>query len=162
VFANSTGLPTLRDLVGHIAYDEAWVPHLLTGQTMDEVGSRNYGGDLLGEDPKGSYAELAAAARDSGRQANDLDRVVHCSFGDCSTEEYLRQLIVARSIGSDSIATAVGADTPLTAELAQAVWDGLTPRVELWRQVGVLYPEVPVPGSAPIRDRLLGLVGQHP
>ena len=68
----------------------------------------------------------------------------------------------ARSIGAESIAAAVGADRRLTEELAEAVWDGLSPRAEMWRQVGVLYPEVPMPAGAPVRDRLLGLAGQDP
>lgn len=117
VFTNNTGPSTLNDVVRHIAYDEAWVPHLLAGRTMDEVGRDTFD-DPLGTDAKGTYARIAAAARDAGHQIDTLDATVHCSFGDCSTEEYLWQLIVARSLGAETIAKAIGADSPLSEELA--------------------------------------------
>jgi hypothetical protein len=45
---------SLRDIVNYHAYDSAWVPDVLAGKTMAEVGAA-YDGDLLGTDPKGSY-----------------------------------------------------------------------------------------------------------
>jgi hypothetical protein len=41
---------TLRDIVARHAYDEAWIPDLLAGRRVDEVGDR-WSGDLLGSDP---------------------------------------------------------------------------------------------------------------
>lgn len=63
VFAGNTAVTTLHDFVRHQAYDEAWVPALLAGKTIDEVGATIYDGDLLGADPKGSYDRIAADAR---------------------------------------------------------------------------------------------------
>ena len=40
------GKPTLRDIINYHAYDSAWVPDVLAGKTMAEVGSTN-DGDLL-------------------------------------------------------------------------------------------------------------------
>ncbi|CAA9226969.1 MAG: hypothetical protein AVDCRST_MAG93-709, partial [uncultured Chloroflexia bacterium] len=42
---------TLRDVVNSMAYDIAWIPDMLTGRTMDEIGRDKFQGDLLGDDP---------------------------------------------------------------------------------------------------------------
>ena len=53
--AAPTSVPTLREIIGYHAYDDAWVPDMLAGRTMDEVGQDAFKGDLLGDDPKGSF-----------------------------------------------------------------------------------------------------------
>src|ERR1039457_7246864 len=75
-------VPTLRTIIGYHASDDAWVPDMLAGRTMDEAGQDKFGGDLLGEDPKGRFAALVEIACAAARALDDLDRVVHLSFGD--------------------------------------------------------------------------------
>src|SRR5262249_51616834 len=48
--------PTLRQIIGYHAYDDAWVPDMLAGLTMDEAGRDKFDGDLLGDDPRGRFA----------------------------------------------------------------------------------------------------------
>ena len=43
--------PTLREVINYHAYDDAWVPDLLAGRTMAEVGSDEHQGNLLGRRP---------------------------------------------------------------------------------------------------------------
>jgi hypothetical protein len=74
--------PTLRAIVNSHAHDDAWVPEMLAGRTMAEVGPEAYHGDLLGEDPKASFARLVENACAAASALTDLDRTVHCSFGD--------------------------------------------------------------------------------
>jgi hypothetical protein len=40
--------PSLRTLVNHHAYDDAWVPDMLAGRTMADAGADTFDGDLLG------------------------------------------------------------------------------------------------------------------
>ncbi|MET0864678.1 MAG: hypothetical protein ABWZ98_10120, partial [Nakamurella sp.] len=40
----------LRKAINHYTYDNAWVPDMVAGRTMDEVGRDRYDGDLLGAD----------------------------------------------------------------------------------------------------------------
>ena len=40
----------VRELVNHVTGEQLWAPHLLGGQTIEEVGDR-YDGDVLGEYP---------------------------------------------------------------------------------------------------------------
>src|SRR4051794_597268 len=74
--------PTLREIIDYHAYDDAWMPDMLAGKTMDEVGRTTFDGDLLGDDPKGRFSDIVQKACAAARQLDDLDRVVHLSFGD--------------------------------------------------------------------------------
>jgi len=74
--------------VNYHAYDDSWVPDTLSGRTMDESGKTQFDGDLLGDDPKASFAAIADKACDAASQLDDLDRPVHLSFGDYTAREY--------------------------------------------------------------------------
>ena len=79
---------TLRQIVSYHASDDAWVPDMLAGKTMEEAGKAKFDGDLLGDDPKGSFATIVEAACAAASSLDDLDRTVHCSFGDYTAREY--------------------------------------------------------------------------
>lgn len=85
---------TLREVINYHAYDDAWVPDMLAGRTMDEVGQDAFKGDLLGDNPQANFADIVAkaCAATEALSESDLDRVVHCSFGDFPAREYLMQL----------------------------------------------------------------------
>ena len=108
------GVPTLWQVIAYHAYDDAWVPDMLAGRTMEEVGKDAFDGDLLGADPRGSLAELvekkpAAAAR----RVSDLEATVHCSFGDYTTREYFWQINGFRGLRAHDIAVVIGVDPTL-------------------------------------------------
>lgn len=54
-------------VVEQYAYDDTWVPDLLAGRTMDEVGRHRFDGDLLGDDPNARIARIADAASAAAR-----------------------------------------------------------------------------------------------
>ena len=58
----------LRQAINHYAYDNSWVPDMLAGRTMDEVGSDRFDGDLLGGDPGGNLEGISAAAWAAARK----------------------------------------------------------------------------------------------
>ena len=64
---------SVRELVNYLAYDDAWVPDVLAGKTIAEVGTK-YDGDLLGEDPKASSARYAQRANDAAKDFSDFER----------------------------------------------------------------------------------------
>lgn len=74
------GKLTLRDIVNSHAYDSAWVPDVLASKTLTEVGS-TYDGDLLGNDPKGSYRRYSEQAIAAALELKNPDNVVHLSYG---------------------------------------------------------------------------------
>jgi hypothetical protein len=152
----------LRQAINHYAYDNSWVPDMLAGRTMDEVGRDRFDGDLLGSDPRGNLERISAAARDAARTVTDRDAIVHCSYGDVPTWDYFWQLNVARTIGAHDVAKLIGADNPLSEELARGMWEGTGAAAPMWRSMGIFRSPVPVSAEAPWRDRFLALTGRQP
>lgn len=158
----SQGKITLREVVNYHAYDDAWVPDMLAGKTMDEAGKTNYEGDLLSDDPKGNFARIVADACAAVQVHDDLERTVHCSFGDYSAHDYLKQTIFFRGLRAHDIADVIGVDSTLPPELVQGLWTELSPVAEEWRAIGVYGPKIEVPEDAPLQSKLLGLTGRKP
>jgi uncharacterized protein (TIGR03086 family) len=152
---------TLRELINYHAYDDAWVPDVLAGRTIEEVGGK-YAGDLLGDHPKLNFASIVETAVLAVRGFDDPDRTVHLSYGDWPAREYLKHITSFRGLRTYDIAKLIGADTTLPADLVQGLWDEIAPSAEEWRKLGVYGPAVPVPEGAPLQDRLLGLTGRQP
>ena len=150
---------TLRRIINYHAYDDAWVPDVLAGKTIEEVGDK-YDGDLLGDHPKLSFAALAETAVLAVRAFDDLDRTVHLWYGDYPAREYLKHITSFRGLRVYDIARFIGVDTTMPGDLVQGLWDEIAPEAELWRKMGVFGPAVEVPESAPLQDRLLGLTGR--
>jgi len=153
--------PTLREIINYHAYDDAWVPDMLAGKTMDQAGKDNFAGDLLADDPRANFAALVEKACSAARALDDLDRVVHCSFGDYSAREYLWQINSFRGLRAYDIATVIGVDPALSDDLVQGLWDEISPHADEWRKYGVFPAAVPVPESAPLLHRLLGITGRQ-
>jgi hypothetical protein len=152
----------LRQAVNHHAYDDAWVPDLLAGRTMEEVGRDRFDGDLLGDDPRGNLARISAAAVAAARAVTDREATVHCSYGDVPAWDYFWQLNIARTLAAHDVAALIGLDSPLSDELARGMFEGTEPAAEMWRSFGIYRAPVPVPDTAPWRDRYLALTGRQP
>lgn len=155
---------TLRTIINYHAQDDAWVPDILAGKTMDEVGKDRFAGDLLGDDPKASFAKYveAACAAVKALSDEDLDRVVHLSYGDYPVREYLQHVSYFRGIRVYDIARIIGVSTKMPDDLVQGMWDILRPHAEEWRKMGVFKPEVKVPDDASLQDKFLGMIGRQP
>jgi len=154
--------PTLREIINSHAYDDAWVPDMLAGRTMAEAGVDNFKGDLLGDEPKRRFAEIVETACAAARVLDDLDRTVHCSFGDFPARGYLWQTNMFRGLRAHDIAKVIGIEFELPEALVQGIWDEISPKAEEWRALGVFAKAVAVPEDAPLLDRLLGLTGRNP
>jgi uncharacterized protein (TIGR03086 family) len=152
---------TLRELVNYHACDDAWVPDVLAGRTIEEVGDE-HAGDLLGDHPKLNFASIVETAVLAVRDFADLDRTVHLSYGDWPAREYLKHITSFRGLRVHDIAKLIGADTTMAPDLVQGLWEVLSPQAEEWRKLGVYGPAVPVREDAPLQDRLLGLTGRQP
>lgn len=154
--------PTLREIVNYHAYDDAWVPEMLAGRTMREVGEEKFKGDLLGEDPHGAFGAIVECACAAAAGFEDFDRTVHCSFGDFPARHYFWQINQFRALRAHDIAKVIGVDATLPAELVEGIWQEVRPHAEEWRAIGVFGAAIPVPEDAPLQERLLGLTGREP
>jgi uncharacterized protein (TIGR03086 family) len=82
----------VRALVNHVTVEQLWVPHLLRGETVQQVGDR-YDGDQLGEDPLEAW-DLAVDEALSAWSDTSPDEIVHLSFGDVPALEYAEQMLL--------------------------------------------------------------------
>jgi uncharacterized protein (TIGR03086 family) len=160
--SDTENVPTLREIVNYHAYDDAWIPDMLAGRTIEEAGEHRFDGDLLGDDPVAGFHAIVDLACTAAEKLDDLERTVHLSYGDYTARQYLWQANSFRGLRSRDIAKAIGADTILPDELVQALWEEISPNAEEWRAIGVFAAAVPVPDDAPLQERLLGLTGRNP
>jgi hypothetical protein len=153
------GDATLRQIVNYHAYDSAWVPDVLAGKTIAEVGE---GFEHIKTDADCNYRRYSEMAIAAARGLDDPERTVHLSYGDFPAREFLRHVTSFRGFRTYDIAKWIGAGTELPPDLVQGMWDELAPDMDAWRAMGVYGPAVPVPDDSPLQDRLLGLSGRDP
>jgi uncharacterized protein (TIGR03086 family) len=150
---------TIRELVNYHAYDDAWVPDVLAGKTIAEVGDK-YDGDLLGDDPKGSSAKYAGIANEAAKGFTDFEKMVHLSYGDFSASDYFKHITVFRSYRAWDMAKFLGVEPELSDELLQGMWDEFEPEAEGWRKMGVFGSQVEVADDADLLTKVLALSGR--
>src|SRR6478609_10966461 len=67
---------TVRDLVEHLVGEQLWVPLLLGGSTIEEVGDR-FDGDVLGDDPQAAARSASSAAIAAAQERLPTGGTVH-------------------------------------------------------------------------------------
>ncbi len=152
---------SVRDLVNHLAVEQLWVPNLLAGATLDEVGTR-YDGDVLGDDPLSVWEKASAAAREAWLSPGALRRTVHVSFGLVPAEEYGWQMTLDLAVHGWDLATALGRPNPVPDVLAGRLLDVLRPMIDDWQGLGLFDPPVAAGRNAAAPDRLVALLGRRP
>ena len=149
----------VRALVNHVTGEQLWAPHLVAGETIEQVGDR-YDGDVLESDP-------AALVRDASQRSSaafagaDLDAIVHLSFGDVPCREYLLQMLTDAEVHGWDLAVATGQDTAVDPEVAAALLPSLAEQEELIRGSGVFGEAQPVGADADDATRVLAMLGRQ-
>ena len=151
----------VRALVNHVLGELLWIPPLLDGRTIAEVGER-FDGDMLGDDPLGAWRSAATEALAAASQPGAQDRTVHLSFGDFSGGEYLGQVTSDVIIHTWDLARAVGASHLLSAPAVGFVNDFLSPQIDAWRAAGAFGPAADTDADADAQARLLAQTGRSP
>ena len=151
---------TLRDILALHAMDEAWVPDLLAGKTIEEVGDR-WKGDLLGADPIANYLALNLVAEEAAlNEFLDVDATTaHFSYGDYPLREGFIHIAVYRAFQAWMIARLVGMDYSLPPQVVDGMNEWVVPHIADWRAIGVFPPAQPVPEGADAESTLLHTVG---
>src|ERR1700710_3052226 len=80
---------TMSGLLANHAKDEAWVPDVIAGKTIEEVGD-TWKGDLLGTDPVGNYDKLNDLATAAVRKPIADGQIAHLSYGDFPVADFLQ------------------------------------------------------------------------
>jgi uncharacterized protein (TIGR03086 family) len=150
----------VRDLVNHVVGEDLWVPPLLAGSTIAEVGDR-FDGDVLGTDPKAAWTAASAGAVRTVEADGAMDRIVHLSFGDFPGGEYTLQLFADHLIHAWDLARAIGADEHLDEELVASCATWFEATEEAYRSAGAIAARPPVPGDADAQTLLLARWGRR-
>jgi len=150
----------VRTLVNHVCGEQLWAPHLVDGETIAQVGDR-YDGDVLGDDPKGTFRRAVEASTAAFSRA-DLDELVHLSFGDVPCRTYLEQMLTDAEVHGWDLAKALGEDADLEPETASYLLPGIVAQEELLRSSGMFAEPVPVADDADDATKLLGILGRRP
>jgi uncharacterized protein (TIGR03086 family) len=148
----------VRVLVNHLVYENRWIPPLLEGQTIAQVGDR-FDGDLLGDDPATAWDQAAKEAERSVMTA-DLAALVHLSRGDVPGEEYLFEVMSDLAIHGWDLARAIGDDETLDPETVDVLYDQMKPMEQLLKASGAYGPIVEPPPDADRQTQLLAIFGR--
>ena len=149
----------VRDIVLRHAYDEAWIPDLLAGRTIEEVGDR-WKSVLESDDPIATYDAIHDTAT-VAMSASDLDQgmTLHFSYGDYPFREGILHPTSYRAFQSWQIARLVGSPFHFSPALIAGLNELLLPEVPMLRGFGVFPPEQTPPSGADDETRLLCAVG---
>jgi uncharacterized protein (TIGR03086 family) len=149
----------VRALVNHVLAELLWVPPLLAGQTIEEVGDR-FDGDVIGDDPLAAWDAAAAEALAAAEVDGAQERTVHLSFGDFPGSEYLGQVTSDVVIHTWDLAQSLGADAALGDSLVVFVEAFLGPQIDAWRSAGAFGPAVEGSGDVDAQAALLARTGR--
>lgn len=150
---------TVRDLVNHVSYEQRWIPPLLAGATVEEVGDR-FEGDLLGSHPKVVALDVVQKAQAAVPSTITPGTVVHSASGDVPTDEYLRQHAADYLVHSWDLAAGAGLDRGLDPELVAAVATWFVPYEEQYRKMGLTAVRPSKEAETP-QGQLLGAFGRE-
>lgn len=150
----------VRELVNHVAGECAWIPPLLAGKTIAEVGD-SIPGDVLGQDPAAAWRRVASDALDAATDPAALTRTVHLSSGESTGAAYLAEVSADLIIHAWDLAHALGRGDRLPDALVEHAAATLGPQVEEWRAAGALGDAIEVPADSDPQTRLLAMVGRR-
>ena len=150
----------VRALVHHVCTEQLWAPHLVDGETIEQVGDR-YDGDVLGDDPKAAFRHAVERSKAAFQRA-DLGAIVHLSFGDVPCRVYLDQMLTDAEVHGWDLATALGDEAELEPETASYLLPGMEAQEELIRSSGAFGDPVPADDDADDAAKLLALLGRRP
>lgn len=150
----------VRNLVNHVAAEDLWIPPLLSGKTLAEIGNQ-FDGDVLGDSP-----QLAAGV--AGRRAAEaitpeaMQKTVDLSRGPTPAASYIEEMFADHLIHSWDLAASIGAGRNLPDDLVSACYTFFLKEAEHWRAGGAFANAVEVPEDASTQDKLIALTGRHP
>lgn len=148
----------VRQLLRHMVYELAWVPDLLAGRTLAQIGDK-YEGDILGRDPLASWQDAQQAAITAANMV-DLKGTVHLSYANVTAEDNLYECGGDVFIHGWDMARAIGVDDSLDPKLAKIIYDKVRPRAQEFAASGLFGKPIKVASDAPIATKLLAFYGR--
>ncbi len=150
----------VRDLVNHLVSEQLWVPPLMAGRTIGEVGDQ-FDGDVLGDDPRAEWATASAGAVGALAEPGAVDRTVHLSFGDTTAADYIGQLTLDLTVHAWDLARAIGYQEEMPNDLVAVILETAKGFADRWEGGEIFAPPIPVPGCTDDLTELLALLGRR-
>jgi len=149
----------VRALVNHLVYEYLWVPELLRGATIEEVGDR-FDGDVLGANPVAAWSAASEAAR-AAIHSTPPDTTVNVSWGQISAGEYVTQFVTDVAAHGWDIARGIGADDTIDSVVVRALLPGVEEHAGDLAASGMFGTPVQTAADADPQTRLLALLGRQ-
>jgi uncharacterized protein (TIGR03086 family) len=150
----------VRTLVNHVTVEQLWVPPLVNGSDVADIGDR-LDGDQLGSDPVAAWESALKDSKASFGAPGALDGTVILSRGEIPAAEYCWEMTTDALIHSWDLARGIGADETLDAELVDLVYERTLPFAAELQKTGLFAPPVPTPDDAPLPTKLLAIFGRR-
>jgi uncharacterized protein (TIGR03086 family) len=149
----------VRQLLNHLTSETMWTAPMLDGATIEEVGDR-FDGDVLGDDPRATFARSADEALEAVEGA-PLDRIIHMSVGDSPAARYVIELTLDFLVHGWDLAKAIDADPSMDPEVSATMYEALVTFEPMLRASGVFGERVPTDDADDVQVKLLGLLGRR-
>lgn len=150
---------TVRDVTRHLTSEHLWAPHLLRGESVEQVGNR-YDGDVLGEHPRTAWAAACEASMAAWART-DPEVEVQLSVGATPASEYAEQMLLDLTVHAWDVARGAGLDERLDPACVQHVLGYARARHDELASAGIFDPAVDTRSDDP-QDQLLALLGRRP
>ncbi len=151
----------VRNLVNHLVAEQLWVPPLLAGKRVADLGAGFATGDVLGADPVAAWDAAADAAAAAFAEPGALERTVHLSYADRPGGEYAREMMFDLVVHSWDLARGISGNETLDPALVEAVYAALEPDTDL-SATGQFDEPVPVPAESDEQTKLIAFTGRRP
>lgn len=151
---------TVSELANHVVGEHLWAPHILAGETIESVGDR-YDGDVVGEDPHGSWSRATARSVPAFEGVADDEQPVHLSFGTVPADEYCNQMLLDLVVHGWDLAMALRAAPDLDAQAVATALAYCRARADMIAGSGVFAAPVATDSGSDL-DQLVALLGRSP
>jgi uncharacterized protein (TIGR03086 family) len=151
----------VRELVNHVVSGNLWVPELVGGKTIDEVGDR-LDGDQLGDDATAAYDASAQMAAAAFRAPDAMSAPAGVSYGPVPGEVYCGHRFIDVLIHGWDIAKSTNQDTKLPEDLVEACWEVGEPQKELLAGSSMFGEDRSASAGSDRQSQLLAMLGRQP
>lgn len=148
----------LKALLNHLVYEILWVPDIVAGKTIEEVGDK-YDGDVLGSDPVKAWDEAIDKAS-KAVEAADLNGPAHLSYAETTNQKYITEIASDVLIHGWDVGQSISCSVIFDPELARAFYDAFLPRQEEMIKSGAFGTIIEAPDEASVQTKLLALFGR--
>jgi uncharacterized protein (TIGR03086 family) len=154
---------TTRDVIEHMLTELSWLPDILDGQTIGEVGDR-YDADFINDTANDLSVvwQHAADRAEASILDVDMEEVAHLSYGDVSIEQYLEQAASDQLIHAWDVAEAIGMSLSFEIDVIAAVTDYATRYATEMATSDMFGAPLEVNNAASAQTKLLALFGRSP